>query len=128
MTGTPGADGNRIQTVPAEPDQARHGRRLTGAVAGEPEPLVRAWEMAYRQYGLANELSARLPSDDPAAAWQMATASWGVASAWREIASVVRLPWWLFAAVEAAAEAFETQARDWEARENNAGAVEGSPP
>lgn len=123
-----GADGNCVRPVPAEAGPSRHVRRLPGAVAGEPEPLVRAWEVAYRQYGLANELSARLPSDDPAAAWQMATASWAVASAWREIATVVRLPWWLFAAVEAAAEAFETQARDWEARENSAGAVEGSPP
>ena len=78
---------------------------------------IRAWEAAYRQYGHASEIWSRSPEDDPAAAWGMASASWAVAEAWREIAAVSRLPWWTLAAVESAAEAFEAQARDWEARE-----------
>jgi hypothetical protein len=111
---------DRLRTVPSSPDQPRHGRRIAGPVPAVPEPFIRSWESAYKQYGHVNEMAGRLPSDDPAAAWQMATASWEVAERWREIAGVVRLPWWLLAAVESAAAAFEAQARYWDARENSA--------
>jgi hypothetical protein len=51
----------------------------------------------------------------------MASASWSVAAAWRQIATatvtVTTLPWWTLAALESAAAAFESQARDWESRE-----------
>jgi hypothetical protein len=46
----------------------------------------------------------------------MASASWDVATAWRDIATATALPWWSLAAVRAAADAFETQARDWHAQ------------
>lgn len=67
------------------------------------EDLIRAWEDAYRRYGSA-------------AGANVAPASRAVALAWRDIACTSRLPWWVLAAVESAAEAFEDQAEQWEAR------------
>jgi len=67
------------------------------------EDLIRAWEDAYRRYGSA-------------AGANVAPASRAVAMAWRDIACTSRLPWWMLAAVESAAEAFEDQAEQWEAR------------
>jgi len=46
----------------------------------------------------------------------MASASWDVATAWRDLATRAVLPWWVLAAVRAAADAFEQQAHDWHAR------------
>jgi hypothetical protein len=83
------------------------------------ETSVRAWEGAYRHYGRAWEWTARSPKGDPAAAREMATASWAVAAAWRHIATATTLPWGTLAAIESAAGAFEEQARNWEARDTN---------
>ncbi|MGQ0719895.1 MAG: hypothetical protein ACT4NP_21750 [Pseudonocardiales bacterium] len=82
---------------------------------------TRAWETAYRQYGRAWETTARSRKGDPAAAREMASASWAVAAAWRQIASATTLPWWTLAAIESAAAAFEAQARESEAREGDDG-------
>jgi lysozyme family protein len=41
----------------------------------------------------------------------MASASWAVAAAWRQITTATTLPWWAIAAIESAAAAFEEQAR-----------------
>jgi hypothetical protein len=71
------------------------------------EDLIRAWEDAYRRYGSA-------------AGANVAPASRAVAMAWRDIACMSRLPWWMLAAVESAAEAFEDQAEQWEARARQA--------
>jgi hypothetical protein len=60
------------------------------------------------------ELTARSPKGDPAAAWEMAAASWAVAAAWRQIATATTLPWWAVVAIESAAAAFEEQARKYE--------------
>jgi hypothetical protein len=46
----------------------------------------------------------------------MARASADVAAVWREMAGEPDLPWWSVAALRAAAQAFEYQARDWSAR------------
>jgi lysozyme family protein len=81
------------------------------------EKATRVWEAAYRQYGRAWETTARSGKGDPAAARQMAAASWAVAAAWRQIAAATRLPWWTLAAIESAAGAFESQARDYETPE-----------
>jgi len=78
------------------------------------DTFVRDWEGAYRQYGRAWEWTARSDKGDPAAAREMASASWAVAAAWRQIAATTRLPWWILAAIESAASAFESQARDYE--------------
>ena len=75
---------------------------------------TRVWEAAYRQYGRAWEMTARCGKGDPAAAREMAAASWAVAAAWRQIATATTLPWWALAAIESAAGAFESQARDYE--------------
>ena len=83
------------------------------------EISIRAWEGAYRHYGRAWEWTARSPKGDPAAAQEMASASWSVAAAWRQIATATTLPWWTLAALESAAAAFESQARDWETRAKN---------
>jgi hypothetical protein len=115
--GVPGVGSDSFKVVRSTPGQPRHSLRSTSTVP-VPEQFVRVWETAYVEYGQARELTARMSTDDPAAAWQMASASWAVATAWREITGVTRLPWWMLAAVEAAAEAFEAQARYWEAREN----------
>jgi hypothetical protein len=116
----------------------RQDSRSTQPVSGPPHPDVRAvpssegdviaseksvrvWEAAYRQYGRAWEMTARCGKGDPAAAREMATASWAVAAAWRQIASATRLPWWTLAALESAAGAFEAQAREYEAGEASEG-------
>ncbi|MGH3855162.1 MAG: hypothetical protein ACRDR6_17035 [Pseudonocardiaceae bacterium] len=78
---------------------------------------VRAWEGAYRHYGRTWEIKARARKGDPAAAREMAAASWAVAAAWRQITATSTLPWWTLAAIESAAGAFETQARDCEKNE-----------
>jgi len=78
------------------------------------EKSTRVWEAAYRQYGRAWETTARSGKGDPAAAREMAAASWAVAASWRQIAATTRLPWWTLTAIEPAAGAFESQARDYE--------------
>ena len=99
------------------PHDARDGRLVLGA-AGEvmaSATSTRVWEAAYRQYGRAWETTARTGKGDPAAAREMAVASWAVAAAWRQIATATTLPWWILAAIESAAGAFESQARKYEA-------------
>lgn len=61
-----------------------------------PEELISAWEDAYREYGAD-------ASDD------FYDTSRAVAKAWGALAESVELPWWLYAAVRSAAEAFEFQ-------------------
>jgi hypothetical protein len=117
----------------------REGLRATRPVSGPPhhgtQPVpgsegnvmraadksTRIWETAYRQYGRAWEMTARCGKGDPAAAREMAAASWAVAAAWRQIAAATRLPWWVLAAIESAAGAFESQARDYETGEASEG-------
>jgi hypothetical protein len=82
------------------------------------EKSVQAWEAAYRRYGHVWELTARAPKGDPAAAREMAATSRAVATAWRQIAAAT-LPWWTLVAIEAAATAFETQAHEYQARQEN---------
>jgi hypothetical protein len=83
------------------------------------DQCARAWEAAYRHYGRIWELTARSPKGDPAAAREMARASWAVAAAWRQIATAATLPWWALAAIESAAGAFESQAREYETPKTN---------
>jgi lysozyme family protein len=85
------------------------------------EKSTRAWEAAYRQYGRAWETTARIGKGDPVAARAMATTSRAVAAAWRQIATATTLPWWALAAIESAAGAFESQARDYETPETSKG-------
>ena len=109
----------------------REGRRATRPVSDPPHDgahlgsgsqddvtasakSTRVWEAAYRQYGRAWENTARTGKGDPVAAREMAAASWAVAAAWRQIATATTLPWWALAAIESAAGAFESQARDYE--------------
>ena len=93
----------------------------SGAGVRVSDKSARAWEAAYRHYGSTWELTARSPKGDPAAARQMAAASAAVASAWRQIAAAATLPWWTLVALEAAASAFEAQAREYKAREKTQG-------
>jgi hypothetical protein len=110
-----GRDGSRATRPVSDPPQ-------TGAhlMAGKESNVrtsdksIRAWEAAYRQYGRAWETTARCGKSDPTAARDMAAASWAVAAAWRQIASATQLPWWVLAALESAAGAFESQAREYE--------------
>jgi hypothetical protein len=85
------------------------------------EKFTRVWEAAYRQYGRAWETTARSGKGDPTAAREMAAASWAVAAAWRQIAAATTLPWWTLAAIESAAGAFESQARDYETGDTSEG-------
>lgn len=113
VRGTGGEGLRAAQPVCGPPgDDARPG---SGGVMAS-ETSVRAWEGAYRRYGRAWEGTARSPKGEPATAREMASASWAVAAAWRQIAVVTTLPWWMLAALESAAAAFESQARDWETR------------
>jgi len=85
-------------------------------LASVPGGLVEAWQEAYREYGYASEATSSAQPGDPDVARAMAATSLAVASAWREIAAQGAHSWWSLAAVEAAAQAFEFQARDWGAR------------
>jgi hypothetical protein len=94
------------------PEQGHH------TTANDPaDRLIRAWENAYRKYAHANEMVAVLTERDPAAAWEMAATSAEVARTWRDLASARNLQWWIRAAVQSAAAAFESQARYWEEKE-----------
>jgi hypothetical protein len=100
------------------------GARLGSGSAGNvmaSAKSTRVWEEAYRQYGRAWENTARSGKDDPAAAREMATASRAVAAAWRQIATATTLPWWTLAAIESAAGAFESQAREYEPGDTTGG-------
>jgi len=81
-----------------------------------PETLVARWEAAYRRYTEATRLAGRANAGDRAAAETLASTSRQVATTWRDIATTVVLPWWVLAALRAAAEAFEAQARSWHTR------------
>ena len=112
-----GADreGPRVLRPVSCPPQ--HDARFVSGSQGDvmaSEKSTRVWEVAYRQYGRAWEATARTGKGDPTAAREMATASWAVAAAWRQIAAATTLPWWALAAIESAAGAFEAQARDYE--------------
>lgn len=83
-----------------------------------PQGLVDRWQNAYHHYGQASAAVASQPPGHVGAALNMAKSSWSVAQAWREIALVSGLPWWLVASLDTAAQSFEFQARDWQARAN----------
>jgi hypothetical protein len=112
-----GRDGLRtVRPAPALPRRRRTRGATTEAVVVIALSLVEGWESAYRAYGQASEALGRLGEQHPGATRGMACASAAVALAWRRIAGGSQLPWWMLAAVESAAEAFEEQARDWDAR------------
>lgn len=81
-----------------------------------PDELDARWQAAYAAYGKASENVSLCEPGDPQAARLMASTSWEVGVLWREIAGMPGLPWWALASVRAAAQAFEAQARDWNAR------------
>jgi hypothetical protein len=71
------------------------------------------WVAAYQEYHRVGQTADASPCR--AAAHAVATASWDVASAWRELEATPGLPWWVAAAVNTAAAVFEEQARAWTA-------------
>lgn len=77
-----------------------------------PENVVARWESAYRRYREASKVASSVAGDQTVAR-EMVAASRDVAALWREMESTADLPWWLLAALSAAAQAFEFQARDW---------------
>jgi hypothetical protein len=80
------------------------------------QQLIQRWEAVYREYGTASQRLSGSEPGDRAVARQMARASADVAAVWREMAGEPGMPWWSIAALCAAAQAFEYQARDWSAR------------
>ena len=78
------------------------------------EDSVWLWVAAYQGYQRACEAADASPRHS-VSAHALATASWSVASAWRELAAAPGLPWWVVAAVDTSAQAFEEQARAWTA-------------
>jgi hypothetical protein len=93
-------------------------------MSGAPGPLVQRWEAAYRRYTTESE-HVRFATDPSQVAAAMASASWEVATAWRDIATSTALPWWTLAAVRAAADAFEAQAHTWQITATEAAANTG---
>lgn len=91
-------------------------RRKGSGVAMMPEALVRRWETMYSEYGRASEMVNKSEPGNRMVARQMAQASENVALVWRQMAAEPNIPWWSVAALSAAAQAFEFQARDWTAR------------
>lgn len=87
--------------------------------------MVVRWEAVYREYGMASQRLSSTEPGDRAVARHMARASQDVAAVWREMAGEVDMPWWSVAALVAAAQAFEYQARDWSARAKHDGASGG---
>lgn len=81
-----------------------------------PDELVGRWEAVYREYGVTSEAVNSSVPGDRAVARRMARASEDVAVVWREMSDGSGLPWWAVAALVAAGQAFEHQARDWAAR------------
>lgn len=117
-----GREGRRATRPVSDPPH--DGAHLGSGSAGDVMPSVkstRVWEATYRQYGRAWETTARSGKGDPAAAREMAAASWAVAAAWRQIAAATTLPWWTLAAIESAAGAFESQAREYETGDTSEG-------
>lgn len=90
------------------------------------DQLVQRWELAYRRYGDVSESVAFAVAGDRDVAASMATASWDVAVSWRNLAAEGGIPWWALAAVGAAAQSFEFQARDWNARASHEGSASGA--
>jgi hypothetical protein len=93
-----------------------------------PETVLARWESAYRRYGQASKLVAASPAGDREATQQMAATSSELAAVWREMESAPDLAWWVLAAVGAAAQAFEAQARDWSARVEHGRPEDGARP
>jgi hypothetical protein len=117
-----GREGRRATRPVSDPPH--DGAYLPSGSAGEvtaSAKFTRVWEAAYRQYGRAWENTARSGKGDPVAAREMAAASWAVAAAWRQIAAATTLPWWTLAAIESAAGAFESQAREYEIGDSSEG-------
>ncbi|MGW5053147.1 hypothetical protein [Actinokineospora sp. NPDC004072] len=81
-----------------------------------PQESRERWEAAYRRYAAAGESTGPFARQ----AELTAAASWEVARAWREIAQSASWPWWLSAALDAAAEAYEDQAREYDRRAREA--------
>jgi hypothetical protein len=92
------------------------------------ERLVQRWEGVYREYGTASQRLSGAEPGDRIVARQMARASADVAAVWREMAGEPDMPWWSVAALGAAAQAFEYQARDWSARAKQHSAANGVGP
>jgi hypothetical protein len=122
-----GQNTGRADLPTARPVTGPHNNARTPSTGGTgggvmaSDHAVRAWETSYRRYGHAWEETARSGKGDPLVAREMAAASWAVAAAWRQIAAATALPWWTLAAIESAAGAFETQAREYETHEGEAG-------
>jgi hypothetical protein len=95
-----------------------HAWRKGSGVVMMSEGLVRRWETVYGEYGQASEMVNNSVPGDRAVARHMASASGNVALVWRQMAAEPDMPWWSVAALSAAAQAFEYQARDWTARAN----------
>ncbi len=74
-----------------------------------PDVLVDHWRETYCKYIEAADVQGTVLSERVT----MARLSADVADAWRQMAVTGDLEWWQVAAVTAAAEAFERQARDW---------------
>ena len=83
---------------------------------------IRRWIVKYEAYQQVCSAMDVGP-DRPEIAQKFALASWGVASAWRELATTPGLPWWVVAAVDTSAEAFEEQARTWTAHAERLGSA-----
>jgi hypothetical protein len=115
----PGPSGQEDRPATRPVSVPPHNVSTCGGDVVVPDKSVRVWEVAYRRYGRAWETTARSAKGDPVAAGEMASASWAVAAAWRQIAVATTLPWWTLAAIESAAGAFEAQAREYEAREES---------
>ncbi|HEU5107800.1 MAG TPA: hypothetical protein VFT95_04415, partial [Micromonosporaceae bacterium] len=60
--------------------------------------------------------AAEAQADDQNVVRLMVSTSAEVAAAWRDLLDAPDLPWWALAALSAAVEAFEAQARDWALR------------
>jgi hypothetical protein len=119
-----GAGREGVRTARPVCGPPHHGAHLVSGSEGDvmaSEKCTRVWEAAYRRYGRAWETTARCGKGDPTAAREMAAASWAVAAAWRQIAAATTLPWWTVAALESAAGAFESQAREYETGETSEG-------
>jgi hypothetical protein len=98
---------DQVQTAAVNPSPAAPWQNDVGTL---PQGLLQAWEGVYRDYMAAAE---RLDTIAPQNRHVLAELSANVAVAWRRMAVSPGVEWWIGAAFNAAAEAFDQQAREW---------------
>jgi hypothetical protein len=99
LTGSAGESAGRPPAV-----SGREGSQMESVMM--PTELVERWQAVYSAYLTADRLQRSEPNPV-----KMARLARDVAAAWRDMAAVPGMPWWLVAPLTTSAEAMELQAK-----------------